>query len=61
MRLHTDSEIQHMSRSALTAILEIANAVYFDQIQNYEQYNLNEQEQLEFGMIMLPYLGKVMY
>ena len=31
MRLHTDSELQHMSRSALTAILEIANAAYSDQ------------------------------
>ena len=36
MRLHTDSELQHMSRSALTAILEIANAVYSDESSDTE-------------------------
>ena len=36
MWLHTDSELQHMSRSALTAILEIANAVYSDESSDTE-------------------------
>ena len=36
MQLHTDSELQHMSRSALTAILEIANAAYSDQSSDTE-------------------------
>ena len=36
MQLHTDSELQHMSRSALAAILEIANAAYSDQSSDTE-------------------------